>query len=313
MKRLALRDVRSRGVMLTVLVVVLLAGLPVAVWLDLRNLSESALRRQADQPQFGHQQHARLLRQQHRRRACCATHGRPRWCTITKQVPGAIPIPATLSLELGRVISEQQSNIAYRFVSDYPFTNRARHPLDGFEQKALAALRAEPQPAADRRLRLAVRPTGAPDRAGHRWAPTCVACHNTHPDSPKRDWKVGDVRGIQEITISQPIAAQHLLASSTCWPISSSRPAPGVTFIVLQRRQAAAIARHEPRARANQRLPRRGLDEDLAATCRRRSTRASSAARRTSSIHDRAQEARRSSSPTSRTSPPPPSGCSPRR
>ena len=36
---------------------------------------------------------------------------------------------------------------------------------------------------------------------------TCVACHNTHPDSPKRDWKVGDVRGIQEITISQPIAA----------------------------------------------------------------------------------------------------------
>ena len=34
----------------------------------------------------------------------------------------------------------------------------------------------------------------------------CVACHNSHPESPKRDWKVGDVRGIQEITISQPIA-----------------------------------------------------------------------------------------------------------
>ena len=37
--------------------------------------------------------------------------------------------------------------------------------------------------------------------------PACVACHNTHPDSPKRDWKVGDVRGIQEVTITQPIAA----------------------------------------------------------------------------------------------------------
>ena len=40
-------------------------------------------------------------------------------------IPGAIPIPATLSLELGRVISEQQSNIPYRFVSDLPFKNRA--------------------------------------------------------------------------------------------------------------------------------------------------------------------------------------------
>ena len=35
----------------------------------------------------------------------------------------------------------------------------------------------------------------------------CVSCHNSHPESPKRDWKVGDVRGIQEITITQPIAA----------------------------------------------------------------------------------------------------------
>ena len=47
MKRLALKDVRSRGAMLAVLVVVLLGCLPVAVWLDLRDLSESALRRQA--------------------------------------------------------------------------------------------------------------------------------------------------------------------------------------------------------------------------------------------------------------------------
>jgi light-regulated signal transduction histidine kinase (bacteriophytochrome) len=28
----------------------------------------------------------------------------------------------------------------------------------------------------------------------------CVACHNSRPDSPKKDWKVGDVRGVLEIT-----------------------------------------------------------------------------------------------------------------
>ena len=38
----------------------------------------------------------------------------------------------------------------------------------------------------------------------------CVGCHNSHPDSPKRDWKVGDVRGIQEITVSQPMGTNLL-------------------------------------------------------------------------------------------------------
>src|SRR5262249_56039219 len=45
----------------------------------------------------------------------------------------------------------------------------------------------------------------------------CVNCHNSHPESPKLDWKVGDVRGIQEVAISQPIgnnifAFKYLLA-----------------------------------------------------------------------------------------------------
>jgi hypothetical protein len=31
-----------------------------------------------------------------------------------ESVPGAVPIPATLSHELGRIISEQQQNITYR-------------------------------------------------------------------------------------------------------------------------------------------------------------------------------------------------------
>jgi signal transduction histidine kinase len=30
---------------------------------------------------------------------------------------------------------------------------------------------------------------------------TCVACHNSHPLSPRIDWKVGDIRGVQQITV----------------------------------------------------------------------------------------------------------------
>ncbi|MGO7675571.1 adenylate/guanylate cyclase domain-containing protein, partial [Rhizobium ruizarguesonis] len=40
-------------------------------------------------------------------------------------IPGSIPLPATLSLELGDVIKEQQANITYLFVSDLPFKSRA--------------------------------------------------------------------------------------------------------------------------------------------------------------------------------------------
>jgi signal transduction histidine kinase len=32
--------------------------------------------------------------------------------------------------------------------------------------------------------------------------PTCVACHNSHPDSPRTDWVEGDSRGVQEVMLS---------------------------------------------------------------------------------------------------------------
>ena len=28
---------------------------------------------------------------------------------------------------------------------------------------------------------------------------SCVECHSTHPQSPRKDWQVGDVRGVLEI------------------------------------------------------------------------------------------------------------------
>ena len=68
----------------------------------------------------------------------------------------------------------------------------------------------------------------------------CVSCHNVHPESPKRDWKVGDVRGIQEVAITQPIAAnlfsfKYLLAYFVLAAIC------GISFLGMQRRQATRI------------------------------------------------------------------------
>jgi hypothetical protein len=32
---------------------------------------------------------------------------------------------------------------------------------------------------------------------------TCVDCHNTHPQSPRKDWREGDVRGV--LVIIRPL------------------------------------------------------------------------------------------------------------
>jgi adenylate cyclase len=108
---------RLRSVTLAAFVLVLLAGLPLAIWLDLRALTEAALRRQA----------ADLNSVVTSIRGYYATNivGRIQASTAVtrvlpnyESVPGAIPVPSTLSIELGRVISTHQSNIVYRFVSD---------------------------------------------------------------------------------------------------------------------------------------------------------------------------------------------------
>ncbi len=125
-------------------VLLLLAGLPLAAWLDLRKLAERSLRLQANdlnsvitsvRGYYANNVVARVL----------AHPGVTKVIHNYATVPGAIPIPATLSLELGKVIGEQQGNISYRFVSDYPFKGRAPHELDAFEQAALQTLRGDPE------------------------------------------------------------------------------------------------------------------------------------------------------------------------
>jgi len=230
---------QSRGLLPVALVVILLVGLPIAVWSDLHSTTEAALLTQARDLNSV----ISSVRSYYSRAVVGRVLSAPGSTKVVhnyEAVPGAIPIPATLSLELGRVIGEKQQNIEYRFVSDYPFKNRASHQLDRFEERALRSLRSNPdQQITDEtsslftdRVRLA-----APIIMGE----ACVACHNVHPESPKHDWKVGDVRGLQEISITQPIAAnifslKYLLAYFVVVAVS------GVAFIVSLRRQAQTIA-----------------------------------------------------------------------
>lgn len=221
-----------------------LVGLPIAAWLDLRSLSEQVLTRQARETGrvidnmrafYANDVVDRVLKAD---KPITTTH-------LFRGTPNAIPIPATLSIELGRMISADNEAVKYRFVSDLPFAGRETHPLDDFETRALASLREDvvagiaPRAVSqtdgmlfDRRVRVA---------SPVLMKPVCVTCHNSHPDSPRRDWKVGDVRGIQEIAIEQPIAA-NLLSFKYLLGYFALSGAAGAGLLLMQHRQSGQIA-----------------------------------------------------------------------
>ena len=47
---------------------------------------------------------------------------------------------------------------------------------------------------------------------------SCVHCHNTHPDSPKTDWKAGDVRGVLQVSL--PLDKATAAADASFWVTS---------------------------------------------------------------------------------------------
>lgn len=97
---------------------------------------------------------------------------------------GAIPLPITFSIELGRRIGARGSGMQVRLYSDYPFSRLPDHgPRDAFERDALRHLRERPDQPFFRFEELAGHPALRYATAD-RMRATCVACHNSHPESP---------------------------------------------------------------------------------------------------------------------------------
>src|SRR5262249_38740495 len=117
--------------------------------------------------------------------------------------PGTVPlsIPATFLHDVGQELAQtSKTGVQVRQYSDYPFPWRSdTGPRDDFERMALQRLRQSrgqdtvhefSEISGQRVVRY------AQARIMKR---TCVDCHNTHPQSPRKDWQEGDVRGVLEI------------------------------------------------------------------------------------------------------------------
>src|SRR5690348_1524353 len=126
----------------------------------------------------------------------------------------SIPAPTTFILDVAETFKD--NGLIVRLVSPYPWPIRAGRGLDDFEKEAWEQLARNPDGRWARRdklngrdvLRLAV---------ADRMQQSCVDCHNTAAASPKKDWKVGDVRGLIEVV--QPIDAVLAGARQLSWTL----------------------------------------------------------------------------------------------
>jgi hypothetical protein len=112
----------------------------------------------------------------------------------------ALPLPAQFLQHSGRLVAESGSGIRYRLIGLSPIYRR-NAPATDFERKALETLRRQSeQPvtgivaSGKKQYFQAIYPDRAVSNA-------CVTCHNSHPLSPKQDFKLNEVMGGIAITI----------------------------------------------------------------------------------------------------------------
>jgi hypothetical protein len=129
-----------------------------------------------------------------------------------------LPLPALMFRMGAERTRERTKRFSYGLLSPWPI-NKSNAPQTPGEKKGLDTVIKEitrpyyqQETASDgSRYLLALYPDKVVSRA-------CIDCHNTHPDSPRRDFRMGDVLGAIAVRVSLPSAADS--------PSNRQEPAP---------------------------------------------------------------------------------------
>ena len=111
-----------------------------------------------------------------------------------------LPLPAQFLMESGRYLGKKGLGLQYRLISLWPI-NKRNSATNELEKTGLGTILTHPNrpytgfmKVGETRYFQAVYADLAATQA-------CIGCHNAHPDSPKRDFKINDVMGAIVITI----------------------------------------------------------------------------------------------------------------
>ncbi len=106
----------------------------------------------------------------------------------------ALPLPAQMFRFGAEMVAEKNAGFTYSLLSLWP-VNKQNAPRTPAEKEGLEAVAKNPkQPFYKEETLGKTKYFTAvyPDRA---ISPACVSCHNEHRDSPRTDFKIGDVMG----------------------------------------------------------------------------------------------------------------------
>ena len=121
-----------------------------------------------------------------------------------------IPLPATTIYNLAERLSNDRG-ISVNFYSNYPFPNRQKRVLDKHQKESLAFFEKNPTETYTKEDYINGKKVYRVTVADTLVSQSCVDCHNNRMDTPKNNWKVGDVRGALEVIL--PLENQFLLNS----------------------------------------------------------------------------------------------------
>ena len=122
------------------------------------------------------------------------------WATEQWQKEDGLLLPAQFLLNASQLVAKRKFGVDFRLISQWPINPR-NSPANEFERKGLEIVDIHP-----------VRPYTGQFKKGKKqyyqsvypdFAVTkgCIACHNTHPESPKKDFRLKDVMGGIVVTL----------------------------------------------------------------------------------------------------------------
>ena len=117
-----------------------------------------------------------------------------------KKMKKGIPLPATFIHDISEVLSKKETKV--KLYSSYPFPNRSERVLDSYQKEAWKYLNKNPKGTYVQRQNVGGKEIIRVAKADFMSKQGCVNCHNSRSDTPKDDWKLGDVRGVLEVSSS---------------------------------------------------------------------------------------------------------------
>ncbi|HEX6949136.1 MAG TPA: DUF3365 domain-containing protein [Nitrospira sp.] len=105
-----------------------------------------------------------------------------------------LPLPAQFLIESSELAATTGSKIRYRLISLWPI-NPTNAPDSPSERQGLQLLREHPERSVTGTVKRGERSYFQAIYADRAVSQTCVACHNSHPNSQKKDFVMHDVMG----------------------------------------------------------------------------------------------------------------------